>query len=462
MTKAIIFTDMAGYYGWGRAGGAYRIASEFRKRGDEVKVIDCFSSYTIEQIKQIILDRKTSQTEWIGFSTTFMTGDASTQRLEDSEWQSQNQKAQYFVTRNSDGTPTGLSLKEEWLLFDWIKQQGLQVILGGYRISTTKIHKDALVLTGPAEEYFFNDFEFTQSRIDYTNEDFINPNEDLPIEVARGCIFKCKFCYFPMLGKRLWEFVKTPETLKKEMLFNYDKYGTTGYMVSDETYNDSPEKVKVLCDMYKSLPFNMTFSTFARLDLLIAHPHTQELLYESGLRSVFFGIETFNKTAGKFIGKGMDPDKVKKGLLEFRKKYPDVLVYTSMIGGLPTETLDEMEESFRFLKDEAKVHNISYHKLTFITGTDLDTNAAQYGYNLNSRNKTWTREDGLTSDEMGKWCVEKRKTQQYHPAGFTFYNRVRNLGYTDKELMPLTFASDVAEIKRRTREKRQKYMSNVL
>jgi radical SAM superfamily enzyme YgiQ (UPF0313 family) len=246
------------------------------------------------------------------------------------------------------------------------------------------------------------------------------------------------------------------------MIRNYEKFGTTGYMISDDTYNDSPEKINELCKMYKTLPFDLRFSSYARLDLMIAHPHTQDILYESGMRSVFFGIETFNQTAGKFIGKGMDPDKVKRGLLDFREKYPDVLIYASMIAGLPGETIDDLEESFRFLTEDVKISNLSFHKLSFIQGTDLTTNAKQYGYDVDVKGGYWIRNDGLTSQEVVDWCVQKRQAYENHPGGYVFYNRVRNLGYTDQQLLKLRFSKDNNQLLDKTLQKRNEYIKNIL
>ena len=453
MTKAIIFTDMAGYSGFGRAAGAYRIASEFRSRGEDIKVIDCFCSLSIEQIKNIILERLTPETEWIGFSTTFMTNpetDLST-RISSIEGK--------FLQ-----APTGLSQEQEWELVDWCKSLRLQVLFGGWNSTSTKIHPDVKVIDGPCEDKFFNDFNFTNSKIIYTKDDYIQPGEDLPIEVARGCIFKCKFCHFPLNGKRLWEFVKSPQTLREEMIRNYDNFGTTGYMISDDTYNDSPEKVKKLLEMYRTLPFDLRFSTYARLDLLIRFPETQDMLYESGMRSVFFGIESFNQEAAKFIGKGMDVEKVKRGLLDFREKYPDMFVYTSMIGGLPTETMEELEQSYRFLADEAEVSNIAFTPLSLTSGSDMSLNAERYGYIKSvdpSNPKGWIRSDGLSSKEVREWCLEKSK-KLGHPAGYVSYNRLRNLGYTDEQLAQLSWAKDKDEIFKRSAIKRNEYLKNIL
>jgi hypothetical protein len=461
MTKAIIFTDMAGYYGFGRAAGAYRIASEFRTRGDDIKVVDCFCSLTLAQIKSIIKDRITSKTEWIGFSTTFMINQETSSILDTKRNQAKNRVT--AIEKKQFDTPTGLSKTEEWDLVEWIKSLNLQVIFGGWNATYTAIHPYVKIISGPCEDKFFKDFSFTTSQITYTQDDYIQPGEDLPIEVARGCIFKCKFCHYPLNGKRLWEFVKSPEVLRDEMMRNYEQYGTTGYMISDDTYNDSPEKVKSLLEMYRTLPFDLRFSTYARLDLLISHPETQDMLYESGMRSVFFGIESLNHEAGKFVGKGMHPDKVKRGLLDFKEKYPDMLIYASMIGGLPTETIDELEQSFQFLTQEANISNVAFVPLSLTSGSDMSLNAERYGYTRSSNDpRGWTRTDGLTSQEVREWCIEKTRQRQNHPGGYVFYNRVRNIGYTDDELAQLTFANDTQELIKRTDVKRTEYLKNIL
>ena len=460
--KAIIFTDMAGYAGFGRAAGAYRIASEFRQRGQEVKVVDCFNSYTLEQLKTIITNYKTSETEWIGFSTTFLLD-----RENNSIWDREKGKVRHrteVTEKKDEQTSTALSQMDEWDLFNFIKSLGLKIVLGGFRMNPAlRDDPDIEIYHGPCEDKFFPEFDFTQSQILYNDDDHIFEDEDLPIEVARGCIFKCKFCFYYLNGKKLWDFVKPPELLREEMMRNYINYGTTGYMFSDDTYNDSPEKIEALLKMYRTLPFDLRFSTYARLDLMIAKPETQEMLIESGMKSVFFGIETFNAEAGKFIGKGMDPEKVKRGLLEFREKYPDVLVYVSMIGGLPGETMDQMEDSFNFLTKEAKVHNVAWSPLFINSGSEMSLNAEKYGYRKDGNNhRSWTRKDGLTYLDVFDWVVQKKREYNGSPAGFTLYNRLHNVGYTHDELLKLSWEKDGAEMMARTDNFREIYMKKIL
>jgi radical SAM superfamily enzyme YgiQ (UPF0313 family) len=39
----------------------------------------------------------------------------------------------------------------------------------------------------------------------------------LPLEVARGCIFRCKFCAYPMNGKQQLDFVRSESQLMYEL-----------------------------------------------------------------------------------------------------------------------------------------------------------------------------------------------------------------------------------------------------
>ena len=442
---------MSGYHGFGRAAGAYRIASEWRSRGMEVKVVDCFNSFTLNEIKQIIAKYKTKQTEFIGFSTTFLN-------------QNSSKSTRANTSKNKEQlTETAMTVMEQNELFSYIKSLKLRILIGGFPNGTNLKDSSIEYYTGPCEDKFFPEFDFTKSQIYYDTSDHILEGEDLPIEIARGCIFKCKFCFYHLNGKKLWEFVKSPETIKNEMLRNYYDYGTTGYMFSDDTYNDSQEKVESLMKMYKTLPFDLRFSTYARLDLMISKPETQEMLIESGLKSVFFGIETFNHHAGKIIGKGMDPDKVKRGLLDFREKYPDVLVAVGMIGGLPNETLDDLDESHRFLTEEAMVHSTSWSPLFINSGSEMSLSSNKYGYEKNpDDNRYWTRSDGLKYLDVADWIAHKRKIRRGHPGGFTFYNRIHNMGYRHEDILKLTWANNEQEIFEKTHMHRTRYMQKVL
>jgi radical SAM superfamily enzyme YgiQ (UPF0313 family) len=135
------------------------------------------------------------------------------------------------------------------------------------------------------------DIETLEHRWD--KDDCVLESETLPIEISRGCIFKCKFCSYPLNGKKKFDYLRDPERIKQELIYNYENFKTTNYFFTDDTFNDSTFKLEQLHKVITELPFNIKFVTYLRLDLLYAHPEQINMLYEMGLGSAFFGIESF-------------------------------------------------------------------------------------------------------------------------------------------------------------------------
>ena len=107
-------------------------------------------------------------------------------------------------------------------------------------------------------------------------------------------------------------------------------------------------------------------------------------LKRMGFIGHFYGIETFNHAAGKSIGKGMHPDKIKQGLLDiknhFGKKYRGTI---GLIAGLPHETNQSLDEMETWLLNNWKGESIRYSPL-YLTETRKDSilaeNYEKYGY----------------------------------------------------------------------------------
>jgi hypothetical protein len=56
----------------GRSGGGHRIATEIRKNGWDVEVIDFFRFWTFEEIKQLLISRIDDDMKFIGFGSLFL------------------------------------------------------------------------------------------------------------------------------------------------------------------------------------------------------------------------------------------------------------------------------------------------------------------------------------------------------------------------------------------------------
>jgi radical SAM superfamily enzyme YgiQ (UPF0313 family) len=71
--------------------------------------------------------------------------------------------------------------------------------------------------------HYYSKFDLSNLRTNYTANDFLSPHENLTLETSRGCIFKCKFCNFPLIGKNKNDYIRTKEDLKQEIIYNYEK-----------------------------------------------------------------------------------------------------------------------------------------------------------------------------------------------------------------------------------------------
>jgi len=215
------------------------------------------------------------------------------------------------------------------------------------------------------------------------------------------------YCAFPLIGKKdVASYIKHKDALYKELLENYERWGITDYWIADDTVNDSTEKLEYMAEVIKLLPFKPRFRCYLRLDILAMNPEQAQLLLDIGMVSCFFGIETFNPSAAKLIGKGMNQEKRKQALYDAQKVWGNqVSVNAGYIIGLPRETYAQMRESADwFLRPESPVHTVFYFPLIINPvgvypnhpTSELDRTYEQHGYTIPDMEKHeyWFKNDG--------------------------------------------------------------------
>ncbi len=475
-----------------KSAGPFRIATELRNHGYTVQTID-IAGYRpdkgFDDLKEVVKNFISDETLWLGFSTTFLYSIigmpfARTPESFEKRWPARpDQQLKDFVAFVKNLNPN-IELvaggSRRFLLEDY----GFTLFRG---YSDTEIidftnwcankKETPLALEVKNSEIMGKEFEnFVHSNIVYQDEDLIDNSDTLAIEVSRGCIFKCKFCAFPLNGKTKGEWVKKSNVLLDEFRRNYEKFGTTTYVFADDTYNDSLDKVKYLYDeVFSKLEFDLDFTTYLRLDLMMRFPESVSYLKESGLKSAVFGIETINHESGKAVGKGMDPMLQFQFIEELKNnEWKDILIYSGFMLGLPHdthETLDRFEEFI--LSDKNKldtvkidamyIHPPRYKHLNRIFYADIDINHEQYGYECYEQIEAdpWSEvrwrnhKTGLTFDQVHARArkLEDILTPRKKAGGFV-YSYFKSLGIPADELRTLSMAEitakyDVEELKRR-------------
>jgi hypothetical protein len=95
------------------------------------------------------------------------------------------------------------------------------------------------------------------------------------------------------------------------------------------------------------------------------------------------GIETFNQEAGKLVRKGMDPEKLQEGLLEFQA-YTDThaprryRANIQMICGIPGESIESWNKSLQWLNSKWTRQSASAHILEVPNYDNTLTNQSRF------------------------------------------------------------------------------------
>jgi len=336
-----------------RPSGGYRIASFLREHDWDVEVVDYLESWQLDELKEFVRSRVNNNTVFFGFSCFFYNWHNHLNDLID--WTKKEyphikmvvggQSKKIMQTKNIDYYVQGYG---EYAILELVKS-----IIG----NTSKgLNFDPLYFGSKrviTANHSYPAFPLKSLRIKYEDRDDLQPWEWLTVEFARGCIFKCPYCNFPVLGVRE-DHTRSAEDFEIEMRENWERWGIKNYYVADETFNDYTEKIVKYANVVEKINFNPIFSGFIRADLLVARSEDWDPMIKIGFFGHFYGIETMNYQSAKVIGKGMDPSKLQQGLIDIKKYFSDRGPYRGAMGivvGLPYETIESQMKTFKWIDD---------------------------------------------------------------------------------------------------------------
>lgn len=449
MFDVILFTDAPEFATRTRGYGTHRLASHMRERGYSCLVVDFISALTFEDYKKIIDKAVGENTLMMGISLTWLPfrfalmdgsddiGVHDPGREISKDGVDEHVSGQTDLFEDKFSTAIVKNNVERWFNYVKKKNPNTDIVLGGTKIGMYLDIKMIDYMFVGYSETMIIDFldsrsgktpnkiwpkiidydqkaqapvwDFRTSKTAYTEYDLIQPQEPLSLEVGRGCRFKCKFCSYPLIGqKNINDYLKYCDVLEEELLTNYEMWGTTRYFIVDDTFNDSTEKMQMFLDVTKRLPFKISFWCYLRLDLLTAHPEQISMVKEMGMVQCYFGIETFNKEAGKSVGKGADPDKLKETLYECRRVWgTDISIQAGFIVGLPHEDSKSIMETAKWLAQPDCPIDIkwivplsiaagNHEVLKYMHRSEFDLNSEKYGYNIPNAERfwEWSKDDG--------------------------------------------------------------------
>jgi hypothetical protein len=375
-----------------RSTGAHRIATHLREQSWDAEVVDFAAYFTMEELYALLDSRVTTNTKFIGISVLF----SRTQSTELINLLCAYVKIKWphVITITGGQATTADSQFVDYHVSGY-GEYALDALLK-YLFSNGDKPKFDLRFGNRHTKvidaiHAYPAYPFPSPIARHEDRDFIMPNEWGKVEMSRGCKFACKFCNYPILGVK-GDYTSNADSIKEQFLYNYDRYGMKDYAIMDDTFNDRTEKISKFADMVETLPWRPYFWAYIRADLLISRPQEKEELLRMGVLSHFHGVETFHHEAGKSIGKGMHPDKVKQGLLDLDtyfikhvgKYYRPTL---SLIAGLPYETKESLIETrdwlkAHWLKNGFNIGTLQIQDPDDPRGAELSKNFTNLGYRV--------------------------------------------------------------------------------
>lgn len=313
---------------------------------------------------------------------------------------------------------------------------------------------------------------------------FVQKGEVLPIEISRGCAFNCKFCtYDKRVSAR-----KNPDSLRRELMANYERHGTQFYHFVDDCFNDSRTKVEEVCNVLASLPFKLEWVSYMRFDVAIKFPHTMDMIVESGGRAFHWGVESLTYEVAKRAGKGTHPDLIKDFIVQFHEKEKGrCYSLGSFISGLPGETDDSWRRQIEWLTSVENFDFVNISPLgvapykadfdgTAIDYAEYSRNPAKYGFQeIDLTTGYWkhdTMDQVLATDHtnwaMGRWR-EKMKGRTGASTDVWMYPKLRSFGFSPEEVYQFYFSEDSDRIRHLTeiglkvaRSRKQRYIEQMM
>ena len=479
--NAIIFTDISDHFIPLKASGAYNIATHLRNNGYFVKVIDNQSWLWGNHGKELmdyVLSLICTETIFIGFSSTFSRYLTNYSAGRDAG-NGPSRNTRYLELTKEDYFP----YMKELIARIHLMHSHVKLVLGGQGLQTYAFYdhfgeefdcwikglgEDSIlkfvrnVEQGIENPPIMDDiespiFDFHNQKNIFDVQDNILQYEVFPLEISRGCRFKCKFCAFPLLGRKPSDdYIRSEESIYSELMYNYENFSTSSYMLTDDTFNETTDKVKRVLRAVERTGVSMNFWAYIRVELLYKFPEQIELLGQIGLKVCFFGLESLYDPSAKAIGKGLGRDKTLDTLQRAKDTWAwgdAANLHGSFIIGLPHETRETADEWTELLiKGHTALDTISCGGLTLTPDSviksghtskaffsDFELNKSMYGYEEIAdggwKNKYWTNKDAhaYAKDVINRF-IEARPYFTWGKAASPSGIEAMNLKVTNPEL----------------------------
>ncbi|TMQ35579.1 MAG: radical SAM protein, partial [Planctomycetota bacterium] len=201
----------------------------------------------------------------------------------------------------------------------------------------------------------------------------------LLLETTRGCVFKCKFCYYPKSYDK--QYYLSREQILASLGHASDR-GAREVFLLDPTLNQRKDFANLLCLLAAGNP-DHRFTYFGELRAEGITDTTAALLREANFTEVEVGLQSIEPEAQARMDRKNNLKAFERGIRAMRAQ--GIAVKVDLIVGLPGDTVASVRRGLHYLYDNGLYDDVQVFNLSILPGTAFRQEADELGLTFQPR-----------------------------------------------------------------------------
>jgi radical SAM superfamily enzyme YgiQ (UPF0313 family) len=201
----------------------------------------------------------------------------------------------------------------------------------------------------------------------------------LLLETTRGCVFKCKFCYYPKSYDK--QYYLSPELVRAGLRHAAER-GAREVFLLDPTLNQRRDFADFLRLLAEGNP-GRRFTYFGELRGEGVTEETARLLREANFTEVEVGLQSIDSEAMTRMDRKNNLRAFERGVRAMLGQ--GIRVKVDLIVGLPGDTVESVRAGLRYLHDDGLCSDLQVFNLAVLPGTAFRHEAAELGLTYQPR-----------------------------------------------------------------------------
>lgn len=166
----------------------------------------------------------------------------------------------------------------------------------------------------------------------------------VPMMVARGCPFKCTFCYVPYLFEGTYR-VRSVDHVIGEIKQLVEKHGIKEIQFMDDLFGANKRWLEAFLDKIIEEKIDITWSCLTRIDVM--DWELAKKMKKAGCWCIFFGMESLDQEVLDAINKRQTVEQIRTAIKSCKKV--GIQIRANFILGSPTETPEKAKKMIKEL-----------------------------------------------------------------------------------------------------------------